>query len=281
DFLSYVLVLEELSRADAGVGVTVAVHTSAVTLPILTFGTDEQRSRLVPPLARGEHLGSFPLTEDEAGSDAGALRTRADPAGDGRARPAPARRGQGVPGCDDDARRGSDRNRRAGARDRSGRLRRGPRVRARAAAVRETDRGFPGYPVEARRHGDGARRGPAARLPRRRAEAARRASHRGGGQGEAVRVGDGAPADGRSDPDLRRLRLHEGVPGRALLPGREDHGNLRRHERDPAPRDRPLDSRPDGESSCAGLVGSGTLAMFTRVTPGPKASLATLTRRTS
>jgi len=51
DFLSYILVLEELSRADAGVGVTVAVHTSAVTLPILTFGTDEQRSRFVPPLA--------------------------------------------------------------------------------------------------------------------------------------------------------------------------------------------------------------------------------------
>src|SRR5256714_7507092 len=55
DFLSYILVLEELSRADAGVGVTVAVHTSAVTLPILRFGTDEQRSRFVPPLARGDH----------------------------------------------------------------------------------------------------------------------------------------------------------------------------------------------------------------------------------
>jgi alkylation response protein AidB-like acyl-CoA dehydrogenase len=83
DFLSYVLVLEELSRADAGVGVTVAVHTSAVTLPILTFGTDEQRSRFVPPLARGEQLGAFALTESEAGSDAGALRTRAEPEGDG------------------------------------------------------------------------------------------------------------------------------------------------------------------------------------------------------
>ena len=83
DFLSYVLVLEELSRADAGVGVTVAVHTSAVTLPILTFGTDEQRSRFVPPLARGEHLGSFALTEAEAGSDAGSLRTRAEPDADG------------------------------------------------------------------------------------------------------------------------------------------------------------------------------------------------------
>jgi alkylation response protein AidB-like acyl-CoA dehydrogenase len=83
DFLSYILVIEELSRADAGVGVTVAVHTSAVTLPILMFGTDEQRARFVPALARGEHLGAFALTEAEAGSDAGALRTRAEPSGDG------------------------------------------------------------------------------------------------------------------------------------------------------------------------------------------------------
>jgi alkylation response protein AidB-like acyl-CoA dehydrogenase len=83
DFLSYILVLEELSRADAGVGVTVAVHTSAATLPILTFGTDEQRSRFVPPLARGEVLGAFALTEPEAGSDAGSLRTAAEPSGDG------------------------------------------------------------------------------------------------------------------------------------------------------------------------------------------------------
>jgi alkylation response protein AidB-like acyl-CoA dehydrogenase len=83
DFLSYVLVLEELSRADAGVGVTVAVHTSAATLPILAYGTDDQKSRFVPPLARGEQLGAFALTEAEAGSDAGALRTRAEIAGDG------------------------------------------------------------------------------------------------------------------------------------------------------------------------------------------------------
>jgi alkylation response protein AidB-like acyl-CoA dehydrogenase len=77
DFLSYILVLEELSRADAGVGVTVAVHTSACTLPILQFGTDEQRSRFVPPLARGEGVGCFALTEAGSGSDAGALTSRA------------------------------------------------------------------------------------------------------------------------------------------------------------------------------------------------------------
>ncbi len=83
DFLSYILVLEELSRADAGVGVTVAVHTSACTLPILAFGTEEQRERFVPPLAHGEKIGAFALTEAGSGSDAGALRTTAVPDGDG------------------------------------------------------------------------------------------------------------------------------------------------------------------------------------------------------
>ncbi len=83
DFLSYVLVLEELSRADAGVGVTVAVHTSATTLPILAFGSEEQKERFVPPLARGERIGAFALTEAGSGSDAGALRTTATRDGDG------------------------------------------------------------------------------------------------------------------------------------------------------------------------------------------------------
>jgi alkylation response protein AidB-like acyl-CoA dehydrogenase len=77
DFLSYILVLEELSRADAGVGVTVAVHTSAGTLPILAHGSAEQIDRLVPPLAQGHELAAFALTESGSGSDAGAMRTRA------------------------------------------------------------------------------------------------------------------------------------------------------------------------------------------------------------
>jgi len=83
DFLSYVLVLEELSRADAGVGVTVAVHTSAATLPIIAFGSEEQRQRFVPDLAAGRVLGAFALTESGSGSDAGALRSSAAPDGDG------------------------------------------------------------------------------------------------------------------------------------------------------------------------------------------------------
>ena len=83
DFLSYCLLLEELSRADAGLGATVAVHTSAGTLPIVLFGTQEQKSRRVPPLARGERIGCFALTEPETGSDASAIETRAERADGG------------------------------------------------------------------------------------------------------------------------------------------------------------------------------------------------------
>lgn len=82
DFLAYVLVLEELSRGDAGLGTTVAVHVGAGTMPILAHGSPEQVERLVPPLARGDELAAFALTESGSGSDAAAMRTRAD--ADGR-----------------------------------------------------------------------------------------------------------------------------------------------------------------------------------------------------
>jgi alkylation response protein AidB-like acyl-CoA dehydrogenase len=78
DFLSYVLLLEEISRADAGVGVTLAVHTSAGTLPILMYGSEEQKARWVPDLARGAKIGCFALTEPTTGSDAAAIGAIAD-----------------------------------------------------------------------------------------------------------------------------------------------------------------------------------------------------------
>jgi len=75
DFLSYALVIEELSRADAGIGVTVAAHTSVGVLPLLRDGTREQVERFVPPLAQGHELGAIALTEPGAGSDLRAIRT--------------------------------------------------------------------------------------------------------------------------------------------------------------------------------------------------------------
>jgi alkylation response protein AidB-like acyl-CoA dehydrogenase len=76
-FLSYCLLIEEISRADAGIGVTLAVHTSAGTLPIVMYGSEDQKARWVPDLARGTRIGSFALTEPEAGSDAAAIQTTA------------------------------------------------------------------------------------------------------------------------------------------------------------------------------------------------------------
>ncbi len=78
DFLSYVLLIEEISRADAGVGVTLAVHTSAGTLPIVMYGDEDQKARWVPDLARGTRIGSFALTEPTTGSDASAIQTTAE-----------------------------------------------------------------------------------------------------------------------------------------------------------------------------------------------------------
>jgi alkylation response protein AidB-like acyl-CoA dehydrogenase len=77
DFLSYVLVIEELARADAGTAITVVVHTSAVTLPIIRYGTSKQAEERVPALATGKSLGAFALTEPGFGSDTSALRTTA------------------------------------------------------------------------------------------------------------------------------------------------------------------------------------------------------------
>jgi short/branched chain acyl-CoA dehydrogenase len=78
DTLTYALTVEEISRGDASVGITMAAHTSLGTMPFLMFGSEEQKQQYVPPLAEGRVLWSFGLTEPQAGSDAGATRTRAE-----------------------------------------------------------------------------------------------------------------------------------------------------------------------------------------------------------
>jgi short/branched chain acyl-CoA dehydrogenase len=78
DTLSYAIAVEELTRIDSSVAITVAAHTSLGTMPILLFGTDEQKREWLPDLASGTKLAAFGLTEPGAGSDAGAARTRAE-----------------------------------------------------------------------------------------------------------------------------------------------------------------------------------------------------------
>ncbi len=77
DTLAYAICVEELARADSSVAITLCAHSSLGIAPIALFGSDEQKERLLPELCAGTKLGAFGLTEPEAGSDAGALRTRA------------------------------------------------------------------------------------------------------------------------------------------------------------------------------------------------------------
>lgn len=78
DTVSYAIAIEELTRVDSSVAITVAAHTSLGIMPILLFGTEEQKHRWLPDLAAGRRLGAFGLTEPDAGSDAGATRTTAE-----------------------------------------------------------------------------------------------------------------------------------------------------------------------------------------------------------
>jgi short-chain 2-methylacyl-CoA dehydrogenase len=78
DTVSYALAIEELTRIDSSVAITVAAHTSLGTMPILLFGSEEQKQAWLPDLASGRKLAAFGLTEPGAGSDAGNARTTAD-----------------------------------------------------------------------------------------------------------------------------------------------------------------------------------------------------------
>jgi short-chain 2-methylacyl-CoA dehydrogenase len=77
DTLTYALAVEELARVDSSVCITMAAHTSLGTMPIHLWGTEEQKTEWLPELTSGRKLAAFGLTEPEAGSDAGATRTRA------------------------------------------------------------------------------------------------------------------------------------------------------------------------------------------------------------
>ena len=82
DTLTYLIALEEIATADASTAVLMSVHNSLPTQMLLNFGTDGQKERFLRPMARGEKLGAFALSEPDAGSDASSLRCRAERDGD-------------------------------------------------------------------------------------------------------------------------------------------------------------------------------------------------------
>ena len=77
DTVSYAMALEEIAAGDGSVSTIMSVHNSVGCMPILRYGTDDQKERFLKPLARGEMIGAFCLTEAHAGSDASAIKTRA------------------------------------------------------------------------------------------------------------------------------------------------------------------------------------------------------------
>src|SRR5918998_6954827 len=77
DTLAYAIAVEELTRVDSSVAITLCAHTSLGTQPIYLFGTEEQKREWLPLLTSGQKLGAFGRTEPEAGSDAGNVRTKA------------------------------------------------------------------------------------------------------------------------------------------------------------------------------------------------------------
>ena len=82
DILTYAIAVEELARVDGGTGVILSAHVSLGSYPIYAFGTEEQKKKYLVPLAKGEKLGAFGLTEPNAGSDAGGTETTAELVGD-------------------------------------------------------------------------------------------------------------------------------------------------------------------------------------------------------
>lgn len=82
DMISYAIAVEELSRVDGGTGVILSAHVSLGSYPIFAYGTEEQKQKYLVPLAKGEKLGAFGLTEPNAGSDAGGTETTAVLEGD-------------------------------------------------------------------------------------------------------------------------------------------------------------------------------------------------------
>ena len=82
DALSYAIAVEELARVDGGTGVILSAHVSLGSWPIFAYGTEEQKKKYLVPLAKGEKIGAFGLTETNAGSDAGGTETTALDKGD-------------------------------------------------------------------------------------------------------------------------------------------------------------------------------------------------------
>ena len=305
-YIDYIHVIEELSRVDGSVGLSVAAHNSLCTNHLWLFGNEEQRRAFVTPLAQGKLLGAWGLTEAEAGSDSGGTRTTAVLDGDAWVlngaktfithgsvgdvavlmavtNKAAGKRGisafvvdlhqKGVHSGKKENKLGMRASDTATIVLEDCRIPKGNLLGAAGEgfiqAMKVLDGGrisiaalalgmaqgaldcslryaqqrkqfgkqplrVPVHPELSRRHGDGDRRGAPPDVSRRLDEGPGPRHDEGVRDGEALRLG-GLRARGESrGADPRRIRLHEGLPGREVLPRREALHDRRRHVRDPA-----------------------------------------------
>jgi LAO/AO transport system kinase len=308
DMLAVAVIIEEIARYDGSLALTVASHNGLGTSQIRHFGTEAQRQRWVPPLARGEKLAAWGLTEPGSGSDAAGLLSTAVRKGEGwvvngskmfitqgsvghtfvvlaRTSPEKAQKGitafvlekhmkgfsqrvihgkLGMRSSDtaelimedvevpDENRIGAvdhgfldtlsilDRGR-TGRRAGAGSARGGPRLRQGAQGVRQAHRRVPGHRLRAGRHGHRGGRGQASGVALGHAGRCQGALRSRGLDGKALRERGGHARHQQGRPDPGRLRVHAGVPGRALLPRRQALRDRGGNERDPAHGHRPLD----------------------------------------
>jgi hypothetical protein len=273
-YLSYALTIEEIARVDAGTATTLSVH-AMVSNAIAKLGDAGQRERWLPALATGETLGAFALTEPDAGSDAAAIRGRAERAGDGYVLDGRKQwctnggyagvvmtmfrtGGSGAKGITaflvDTALAGVDVER---VTEKLG-IHTSNTVDLAFTAVR--------VPAGARLGEEGSgfssalstlaagRIGIAAQAVGILA-ACLDASVKFARERVAFGLERRAPARGRSGADPRRVRLYDRVSGRALLPRCEDHRDLRRHLRDPAGDHRARSRRPLGRGALSRCCG--------------------------
>ena len=220
--LQYAIAVEELTRVDSSVAITMCAHTSLGTMPIYRFGDDEQKARLLPDLCAGRKLGAFGLTEPDAGSDAGNVKTqrhaRRRRLGDRRRQAVHHQRRHRDLGARDDHRTyGRRRDLQPHRRERHAGLRAGravsqdglERIGHAAAELRRLPRAG-GEPARSPRSGPA----PVPRDPRRR-------THRRRGDGRRTRAGRAG----------RGARLRQGAagvrPGDQQVP--DDPGQARRH----------------------------------------------------
>src|SRR2546425_907612 len=222
DYVSFMLLVEEISRGSSSVRTTVSVQTSLSETSLMWFGSEAQKETWLVPLAKGERLGAWAITEPEAGSDAGNLATTARLDGNEWVLNGQKRfiSNGGIAGYVQVYARGP------------GRPRSRVKIRERSQGIRAADRRLPVDPGDDRSVGGRDRRRPPPHPSCGALAGSGTRQHHRGLDGQAVRSADGPTGHGLGRPSSRRIRVQRRVRRGAIFPRCAHPRAVRRHERD-------------------------------------------------